>query len=289
MQRRVPFNRPWLGACRAARRTTSRTRPRLRPRAPGPRRRDRPRPRPSSSSTWRAPSTSASTVRATVPWSSKASIVAVGHGVDRVGADELVDVERVGVGGVLGRRRRPQRALHLGALRGQRLPAGAGERLEEELVGQLGLGDGGLAPQRPGSAVPMASSRLSTSVSTREMKNDATLRTADRSSCPASRSASRPGEVGLHDLGVAVEQKISVTLMLRPSPIIWLDGRDALGRGRDLHEQVGLRRCARGARGPAAMVPSVSWARPGATSTETKPSTAAGRVVHRAAATAGPR
>ena len=48
----------------------------------------------------------------------------VGHGVDGVGTDEGVDVEQVGVGGVLGRGGGPQRALHPGALGGQRLPAG---------------------------------------------------------------------------------------------------------------------------------------------------------------------
>ena len=72
----------------------------------------------------------------------------VGHGVHRVGADEGVDVGEVGVGRVLGRGRRPQRALHLGARGGQGLPAGPGEALGEELVGQLGLGHRGLAPER---------------------------------------------------------------------------------------------------------------------------------------------
>ena len=35
----------------------------------------------------------------------------VGQGVDRVGADQLVDIERVAVGGVLGSGRRPERPL----------------------------------------------------------------------------------------------------------------------------------------------------------------------------------
>ncbi len=72
----------------------------------------------------------------------------VGQGVHRVRADQLVDVERVGVRRVLGRRRRPQRPLHAGAACSERLPAGPGERLDEELVGELALGDGRLAPQR---------------------------------------------------------------------------------------------------------------------------------------------
>ena len=72
----------------------------------------------------------------------------LGQGVDRVGPDEAVDIQGVGVGGVLGRRRRPQRPLRLGAPGGQPLPPPAGETVAEQPVGQLGLGDRGLAPQR---------------------------------------------------------------------------------------------------------------------------------------------
>ena len=62
----------------------------------------------------------------------------------------------------------------------------------EVLVGQLGLGDGGRAPQRqelrgrpvsPGRRA--VSRRRSTSVSTRLTKNDATLRTPDEVAAPA--------------------------------------------------------------------------------------------------------
>ena len=70
------------------------------------------------------------------------------HGVDGVRADEGVDVQRVGIGLVLGGRRGPQRPLHPGASGGQRVPAGARERLQEGLVGDLGVGDGHLAPER---------------------------------------------------------------------------------------------------------------------------------------------
>jgi hypothetical protein len=69
------------------------------------------------------------------------------HRVDRVGTDEGVDVERLGVRRVLGGRRRPQRSLDVGAPGGQRLPPGPAERLLEQPVGELPLGDGGLAPQ----------------------------------------------------------------------------------------------------------------------------------------------
>ena len=55
----------------------------------------------------------------------------VGQGVDGVGTDQLVDVQRVGVGRVLGRRAGPQRPLHSGTLGGQRLPPMAAEGLLE--------------------------------------------------------------------------------------------------------------------------------------------------------------
>ena len=95
----------------------------------------------------RASSTSASTRRASGAMVGERLERGFGQRVDGVGADQLVDVERVGVRVVLGRRRRPQRPLHPGAACGERLPTGPRERVEEQLVGELALGDGGLAPQ----------------------------------------------------------------------------------------------------------------------------------------------
>ena len=65
--------------------------------------------------------------------------------------------------------------------------------------------------------------------------------------------------------------KIRVTLMLRPSPIIWRMAGTPSGVAGILTSTLGrsMRVCRPRA---AAMVPSVSWARAGATSTETKPS-----------------
>ena len=72
---------------------------------------------------------------------------ALGHGVDRRRPDEVVDVEQIGVARVLGRGGGPQRPLHAGAPGPQRLPALAGEGAVEVLVGRLGLGHRGRAPQ----------------------------------------------------------------------------------------------------------------------------------------------
>jgi hypothetical protein len=63
-------------------------------------------------------------------------------GVDRLGADEVIDVKHVGVVGVLRPRRGPEAPLHLRALRLQRREALAVEYLLELLVGELRVGDG---------------------------------------------------------------------------------------------------------------------------------------------------
>ena len=71
-----------------------------------------------------------------------------GHGVDGVRRDERLDVVRVGVGRVLGRGARPERPLDARARAGQRGEALAAELAAEGGVGELGVGDRGLAPER---------------------------------------------------------------------------------------------------------------------------------------------
>ncbi len=70
------------------------------------------------------------------------------HRVDGVGADQLVDVQHVGVGLVLGPGGRPEQALRIGAGRLERLPARRGGHLEVVLVGELRVGDRDLAADR---------------------------------------------------------------------------------------------------------------------------------------------
>ena len=62
--------------------------------------------------------------------------------VDRLGADEVVNVEHVRVFGVLRPRRGPEAALHLRALRLQLREARAVEYLFELLISELRVGDG---------------------------------------------------------------------------------------------------------------------------------------------------
>jgi hypothetical protein len=56
---------------------------------------------------------------------------ALRQGVHGVGADQVVDVQRVGVVGVLGRRRSPERPLDIRAAGRQPLPSLAGEEPAE--------------------------------------------------------------------------------------------------------------------------------------------------------------
>ena len=69
------------------------------------------------------------------------------HRVDRVGPDELLDVDGVLVVRVLDARGRPQAALLGSALGLQRLPLRGGEHLVVGLVGELGVRDRELAEQ----------------------------------------------------------------------------------------------------------------------------------------------
>ena len=70
------------------------------------------------------------------------------HGVDGVGADQLLDIEHVAVVLVLGAGRGPQQPLRLCALGRELLPARPGEQPLVFLIGELGIGDGDLALQR---------------------------------------------------------------------------------------------------------------------------------------------
>ena len=70
------------------------------------------------------------------------------HGVDRVAADQRLDIEHVRIARVLGAGRRPQQPLRHRALGGERLPARRGRDFEIMLIGHLGIGDRDLAAHR---------------------------------------------------------------------------------------------------------------------------------------------
>ena len=69
------------------------------------------------------------------------------HRVDGVRADQLLDIEHVAVGLVLGAGAGPQQPLGLGPLLGQTLPALIAEDSLIHLISELGVGDRDLALQ----------------------------------------------------------------------------------------------------------------------------------------------
>ena len=71
----------------------------------------------------------------------------LGHGVDDVRGDQLLDVEHVGVGGVLGGGARPQRSLRPRAGVAQGEPARVGEAVAVAAVREAGVGDRDAAAQ----------------------------------------------------------------------------------------------------------------------------------------------
>ena len=70
------------------------------------------------------------------------------HGVDRVGADQLLDIKHVAVVLVLGAGRGPQQPLRFCTLGRELVPARAGKQPLVFLIGELGVGDRDLALQR---------------------------------------------------------------------------------------------------------------------------------------------
>ena len=146
--------------------------------------------------------------------------------------DQLVDVERVGVGRVLGRRRRPQRPLETRATCGERFPAVAGEGLPEQPVGELGVGDGDLAPQRV--AFGQAAVGFGVDAADEERRHGRDPRdVATLLGVPF-----EPAEVRLDDLRVPGEREDQRDVDGDALGEALLDGGDARHRGRDLHEDV---------------------------------------------------
>ena len=139
------------------------------------------------------------------PWSATASMVFSGAVFTVSGRDKFDDVTGVVVLGVLDAGGGPQRALLVGAGRGQRVPAVAGEGLLVQPGRPAGRWRSRPRPSSDSaSGVPMAFSRLSISVSTRETKNEATEWIWEMS-WPLDLACSSPVEVGVHHGAVPVE------------------------------------------------------------------------------------
>ncbi len=161
------------------------------------------------------------------------------HGVDRAGGDQLLDVDHVAVVRVLGRGRRPQRPLRVRARR-RRAPA-SGRWRTPRCTPRRRAGRWRWRPCRAAPwprREPIFSSRLSTSVSTRETKNDATEPILVRS-WPLALACSRPARKASITSRVALQREDQRHVDADALGERGGDRRQAgLGR-RDLDEQVG--------------------------------------------------
>ncbi len=152
------------------------------------------------------------------------------HGVRR---RQPVDVHHVGVRRVLRRRRRPQRALHARAGRGEPLPAAPAEELLEAPVGDARVGDAGLPAQRR----VVRQHPVDLGVDARHEERRDAPDAVDR--LPGSEPALEAAQVRLGDLDVAfdAEQQRDVDVDAVGDQL--LHGADADLRARHLDHDVG--------------------------------------------------
>lgn len=160
------------------------------------------------------------------------------EGVDGLGSDEVVDVQGVGVGGILRRRGCPQRSLQVSAPPGQLPPALIGERVAEHPVGDFGLGDGGLAAQGEGlRCCDGLEARVDFAV---EPADEERGDTADLTEvATGAGELLEPGAVRVNDLPVAAGREDQGDVDAGTRGGHGPDGGDLFGGGGDLDEQVG--------------------------------------------------
>ncbi len=155
------------------------------------------------------------------------------HSVDRIGADQVIDVDRIGVSGILGAGRRPQRTLHARAVTGfERRETRRGKGLFEGLVGQLGIGDGRQAAQWR----ILGQARIDLAIDARDEERGHRGDLVD--GLPCRHAVFEAAQVSLHHFGVALqrEDQSHVDIDARGNGLT--DGGDAFLRGGDFDHQV---------------------------------------------------
>ena len=158
----------------------------------------------------------------------------VGHRVDRVRPDQLVDVERVRVRRVLRRRRGPERPLHARALRGERLPARSREDPLERLVGDARVGDRRLALQV--AAPGLLERGVDLAVDARDEEARDRREAVDR--LALGDAPLEPGDVRLGDLLVALDREQQRHVDRDADRGELAERLDARSRARHLDQQV---------------------------------------------------
>ena len=162
----------------------------------------------------------------------------VRHRVDGVRRDQAVDIHRVGVVGVLHPGGGPQRALCVGAVVGEVLPAGRAEDLLVGLVGQSGVGQPGLAAQRQ-SVIGADRVQLLVDLAVHPGDEERGHRVDLGQVVPGLTRLLEAGEEGVHDAAIAVQREDQRHVDADALGQHLADGRQPLEGGRDLDEQVG--------------------------------------------------
>ena len=161
------------------------------------------------------------------------------HGIDGVGSDELFYVDHVFVAGVLGAGGGPEQPLRLGALAFERGEARRGELLLVDLIGQLGVGDGGFAEQGGGAGLGLERAF--------KLLVDGAIHAADEETghrgdpgevLALSGAALQPLEIGLDDGGVALLREKKGDVHRQAACYAAFDGGQGGGGAGDLDHHV---------------------------------------------------
>ena len=167
------------------------------------------------------------------------------HSVHRVGTYQLFDVVRVRIARILRRGARPEAPLRAGAGLAQLVPARSGEELLVVLVGQLRVGDGGLAEELVQSALLLRILRL-VDLLGKDLV-DLRVDAADEEARHAGHLAEvatllvqllQPGQVSLDHLGVALDGKDQSDVDVVALGDLVEDRGQSFLCGRDLHHDV---------------------------------------------------
>ncbi len=158
--------------------------------------------------------------------------------VDGVRPDQVVRIESIRVGRILGAGAGPENALQAGALLRQLLPAVTGEGGLEALVGHLGIGDADGALQGLCSgALYRLQHPVHLDVHPADEEGGHRGDLGDVASVGVQRL--QPGDVGLRHLIILIEREHQGNVDVDPLTDERLDGRHALGRGGHLDHHVG--------------------------------------------------
>ena len=154
------------------------------------------------------------------------------NGVDSFGTDEIIDVNRIRIGRILGASARPQRTLNTRALVFEFFPTRACKCFLIFIIGEFGIGDGSFAFEV--RAIRQMWINFGINARNEERSNR----------CNVVNGMSRrgtvfqPAEISVHHFGVTCERKNQRDIDVNTCGNCLTNGRDASLRGRNFDHQV---------------------------------------------------